>query len=371
MILQNCSKKELINRVRDKRTVLFGCGRVLDKAIERDSLLFSALNISFLIDNSTSKRNVTVFGKEYPVFPPDKLREENSCTVIIMSSKYYREMYQQLLDMSLSDNVECYIYPMIRISSHTIPTEEEHNRVLNGTRGIPKTIHSFWFSGEKKPDAYQKCIDSWKRFLPEYEIKEWNLSNYDIEKNEFMKTACQKRKWAFVSDYARLDVISTYGGIYMDMDVELIKDPDELLHHEAVFSFNMNDHIDLAMFASTARIPILETLMSMYDEQVFDDSEKAMSHFSQPGFVESSFLKYGINMDGRMQWIDDMVFLPKTYFMPLDMFTYLPQAQSEYTYAIHWCNGGWRDEKSTPEQVKRNRMLWDLFNSNNGGNRSV
>ena len=363
MILCNCSKYELNNRIRSKRIILFGCGKVLRDALEKNHAWIPTENISYLIDNRFEGQICTISGKSYEVYSPVKLCGEKSCVVIIMSSKYYQEMYEQLVGLNLSDDVECYLYPMIRVSNFTHVSEENHSKVLQGKYQIPKLIHSFWFSGEKKPDSYQKCIDSWEKYCPEYTIKEWTLSNYDIEKNDFMKMAAQQRKWAFVADFARLDVVNTYGGVYMDMDVELLKRPQELFCHKSIFSFNMSDHIDLAMFASVSNNPILEELMKLYEGKVFNSDGKTMNSFSQPGFVEEYFTRVGILMNGKLQWKQDMVFLPKTYLMPLDMFTYLPVASSKYTYAIHWCNGGWREEKSTPKQVKKNRKLWELFNS--------
>ena len=88
---------------------------------------------------------------------------------------------------------------------------------------IPKKIHYFWIGGNPKPESVLYCIDSWKKYCPDYEIIEWNESNYDFTKNEYMRQAYEAKKWAFVTDYARLDVIYKYGGIYLDTDVELIK----------------------------------------------------------------------------------------------------------------------------------------------------
>ncbi len=361
MITNNCSKSELKKQLFGKRVVLFGCGKALTNAIKTS--IFENIDIVYLIDNNQCGQKVNILGREYRIYSPEKIKEEKTCTIIIMSSRFHLEMYQQLVEMCLPDEIECYIYPMIRISNFTIPQIDEHIKLLNGNKRIPKVIHSFWFSGERLPEIYEKCMDSWKRICPDFEIKIWTSSEYDITKNSFMINAYEKKKWAFVADYARLDVVNNYGGIYMDLDVELKKSPEEIMCHDAIFSFNMVDHIDLAMFASTANNSILTKLMKLYDNERFDSDKDTMERIAQPGFIENALIEEGVRMTGQIQWIDDIVFLPKTYIMPLDMFTYLPQAQSEYTYAIHWCNGGWRDEKSTPEQVKQNRKLWELFNS--------
>ena len=89
---------------------------------------------------------------------------------------------------------------------------------------IPKIIHYCWFGGNSLPLNYQSYMESWKKNLPDYEIKCWNEDNFDVTQNLYCKEAYEHKKWAFVSDYARLKVIYDYGGIYLDTDVEVVKD---------------------------------------------------------------------------------------------------------------------------------------------------
>ena len=88
---------------------------------------------------------------------------------------------------------------------------------------IPKVIHYCWFGANALPESAIECIESWKQFCPDYEIIQWNETNYDVTKNRYMHEAYQNKKYGFVPDYARLDIIYTHGGIYLDTDVELIK----------------------------------------------------------------------------------------------------------------------------------------------------
>ena len=91
---------------------------------------------------------------------------------------------------------------------------------------IPKIIHYCWIGGTPLPEIAKKCIESWKKCCPDYEIREWNESNYDFTQNVYMKEAYEVKKWGFVPDYARLDIIYRYGGFYLDTDVELLKSLD-------------------------------------------------------------------------------------------------------------------------------------------------
>ena len=94
---------------------------------------------------------------------------------------------------------------------------------------IPKKIHYCWFGGKEMPNKDKKCIESWRKYCPDYEIIEWNESNYSLDKCKYMKDAYKEKKWGFVPDFARFDIIYNEGGIYMDTDVELISSLDDLL----------------------------------------------------------------------------------------------------------------------------------------------
>lgn len=100
---------------------------------------------------------------------------------------------------------------------------------------IPKKIHYCWFGGNPLPDDAIKCIDSWRRFFPDYEIKEWNESNYDLNGSDYVKEAYQAKKWAFVSDYARFDIFYKNVGLYFDTDVEIIKDMAEIIENRSFY----------------------------------------------------------------------------------------------------------------------------------------
>ena len=109
---------------------------------------------------------------------------------------------------------------------------------------IPKKFHYFWFGNGEKPDSVLKCIESWKKYCPDFEIIEWNENNYDIHKHPFMEKAYQEKKWAFVSDYARLDVLYEHGGIYLDTDVEILKDFSPLCVNQAYIGFERPDLVN-------------------------------------------------------------------------------------------------------------------------------
>lgn len=94
---------------------------------------------------------------------------------------------------------------------------------------IPKVIHYCWFGCKPLPEDVKRYIKTWKKYCPDYEIKEWNESNFDVKQNQYCREAYEAKKWAFVSDYVRLKVLYDYGGVYMDTDVEVCKPLDHSL----------------------------------------------------------------------------------------------------------------------------------------------
>ena len=136
---------------------------------------------------------------------------------------------------------------------------------------IKKVISYCWFGHNPLPEKVKICISSWKRMCPDYKIIEWNESNYDINKHPYMRDAYENKKWAFVSDYARLDIIYEHGGIYLDTDVELVRSLDTLLDCGAFLSIDKEDlSVNTGLgFGAEARNPLIKKLLSAYDNACF------------------------------------------------------------------------------------------------------
>ncbi len=138
---------------------------------------------------------------------------------------------------------------------------------------IPKIIHYCWFGGKDLPEEVQKCIESWRKFAPDYEIKRWDESNFDVNANTYTKEAYEQKKYAFVSDVARLSVVAKYGGFYLDTDVELIKPLDELRKYDAFMGMesgktNVNTGLG---FGAIPNHPVIIENMNMYKNRSFID----------------------------------------------------------------------------------------------------
>lgn len=135
---------------------------------------------------------------------------------------------------------------------------------------IPKKIHYCWFGGNPKSEIIEKCIASWKKHCPDWEIKEWNESNYDVNAHPYTKEAYEAKKWAFVSDVARLEIIYREGGLYMDTDVELLAPLDFVKDCDALFAFETNLNIATGLgFAAVQGHPSVQEMLSCYANKHF------------------------------------------------------------------------------------------------------
>lgn len=360
MKLCNCRLDELGCCIKGQRVVLFGIGDYFELYMKEIIPEEIQKSITYAVDNNRYDSVLQIADREVSVYAPSKLLEESKCVILISSGNYMYEMYEQLHAMHLSDEISCYIFPLIMVNSAGKQDIRIKEQIEKTAPQIPKVIHSFWFSGDKKPEAYQKCIDSWERICPDYEIHEWNMNNYDYTKHPFMEKAIQERKWAFASDYARLDVVYHQGGIYMDMDVELLHSLDSLLGCEAFFTFDTQNDIDLGTFAAKKNNPLIRELLKLYDNAAFSSEMKIMNKLCQPRYIRPVLRKAGLVLNGDMQLIDGMIFLPRTYLVPQDSVVYELTAMSEETLAVHRYNAGWKNDDYRMKRIENNRKLWGL-----------
>lgn len=355
----NIDMDRFIQYISDKDVYIYGVGDIFRRFVKREAYRDIYKNVVGYIDNGKAGENIEVFGQDHMVYAVDFLKTVGSGIILLCSMKYMDEMYQMLCGQGLSDEMECFMLPMIWAVS-TGRDDDAVRAVIDDVdkdvQKIEKKIHCFWFSGDEKPREYQQCVDSWKRVCPDYEIMEWTAENYDCEKNVFMKQAFDHKKWAFVSDYARLDVIYRYGGIYLDMDVELLKPFDPFLQFDAFFNFCTQNDIDLGSgFGSVKENPFIGSLLDLYGDMEFLDrnGEPVTDKVTQPELIRECFSKYGFRMDGNMQMVDGMLVLPRKYYSPVDDFFLQNSVQCDDTRGIHHYNAGWWAKEYQSERINR------------------
>ena len=122
---------------------------------------------------------------------------------------------------------------------------------------IPKVIHYCWLSGDPIPEKLQRCMDSWKKFLPDYEFVLWDLERFDIKTSQWVKEAFEARKYAFAADYIRLYAVYNYGGIYMDMDVEVVRPFDDLLASPYILGLESEKGVEAGVFGAERYLSLI------------------------------------------------------------------------------------------------------------------
>lgn len=217
---------------------------------------------------------------------------------------------------------------------------------------IPKKIHYCWFSGRPVPKEFEKYIDSWKKYCPDYEIIRWDESNYDVTKNAYMASAYKEKRWGFVPDYARFDIIYREGGIYLDTDVELIKPLDELLDNHCYLGFETTDIINAGLgFGAEKGNPVIGALRDMYEDISFYNEDGSLNLVPSPTYITNCLVKQGVRLDGSLKRQEQLTVYPVDYFAPKDYCTGILRL-SDNTYSIHHFSCTWmtREEKLAEER---------------------
>lgn len=182
---------------------------------------------------------------------------------------------------------------------------------------IPKIIHYCWFGRSELPPLAKKCIASWRNFLPDYEIKEWNEDNYDITKNAYMQAAYKEKKFGFVPDYIRSDLIYKYGGFYFDTDVEVIRPLDSLLQYKGVMGFESKEFVAGGLIvAGEKSLEIFKEMRDIYDSISFYNKDGSLNLLPSPAYNTEVLVKHGLKKNGEMQEVAGITIFPTDYFCP-------------------------------------------------------
>lgn len=206
---------------------------------------------------------------------------------------------------------------------------------------IPKKIHYCWFGRGEKPKLAVKCIESWKKYCPDYEIIEWNEDNFDVYRNEYTRMCYEEKKYAFLTDYIRLLVIEEHGGIYFDTDVEVIRSFDDLLDNTFFVGRENDDYINTGLgFGAEPHNTIVREMLSKYNTLL--DGKKGM--VGCPILNTQAFVGLGMRKENEKQVIEGGTILPSEFLNPYDSVTGVLKKTSN-TYSIHWYSMSWLGRK--------------------------
>ena len=206
---------------------------------------------------------------------------------------------------------------------------------------IPKIIHYCWFGKGNLPKLAEKCIESWKKYCPQYKIVCWNEDNFDINQNKYAKEAYEAGKWAFVSDYVRLKVLYDEGGIYLDTDVELVKPLDKLIEDGGFMGFDDNGVISTGLgFACEKGNKLIEELLADYDGISFIRNDGTYDLTPCPDRNTKTMQKLGFDINNQNQVFMGIKILPEDYLCPVKYYTG-KKIMTDNTYSIHHFCASW------------------------------
>ncbi len=211
---------------------------------------------------------------------------------------------------------------------------------------IPKIIHYCWFGNGEKSELVKKCIASWEKYCPDYEIKEWSEKSIDINSVDYMREAYEAKAWGFVPDVARLQIIYNNGGIYLDTDVELIKPLDDLLNNSCFIGMELDEYVNLGSgFGAEACNNVIKELLNEYKTLHYRLDNGEYNRIPSPKIQTKTLMRLGFKRINVMQTVMDAKIFPKDFFSPLEHNTGICDITSN-TYSIHHYDGSW----FTPEE---------------------
>lgn len=221
---------------------------------------------------------------------------------------------------------------------------------------IPKIIHYCWFGGNPKSESVKKYIESWRKYCPDYEIKEWNESNFNINENDYCREAYEAKKWAFVTDYVRLKALYEEGGFYMDTDVEVVKSLDPLRVYDAVSGYESPTHIPTGTMGACRDNEWIGMLLHDYDHRHFLRKDGTCDTITNVIVItDLTVKKYGLHLHGqKLVFGHNMVLLPFDYLCAKDLDTG-EICKTSNTYTIHHFAASWlpEDERNYSRLYKK------------------
>lgn len=230
---------------------------------------------------------------------------------------------------------------------------------------IPKIIHYIWFGNNAYSKKIEQCINSWHKMMPDYEFKLWNEETFDIENScQFVKEAYEQKKYAFVSDYVRLYALYEYGGIYLDTDIELIKQiPEDVIDHNITFSLDDGGYIAGSFIAAKRKQNLFKNLMDIYHKLSFIKSNGTLNLEVNNTYIQNSLSNtdYGYKQINAYQKLrDDIILYPNDFFHCRSLSSGKLHL-THNTYAIHWHTITWASSKTRIIKFLRINILVPLL----------
>lgn len=224
---------------------------------------------------------------------------------------------------------------------------------------IEKIIHYCWFGNGKLPSIVIKCIETWKFYLPDYKIILWDENNFDVNQITYTKQAYNLKKYAFVSDYARFNILYNYGGIYLDTDVELLRPLDLFLNNKMFTGFENKERVAPGLILGAEKgSSLMKEMMNIYHDKAYILADDSIDKDNVVSIFTKILLDKGLKLNGCLQSVEDLKIYPVDYFSPKSYFSGKTTI-TENTISIHHYAGTW-----VPKYVKVERKFWQFLGMN-------
>lgn len=316
--------------------------------------------------DTTGKEEVALNGKWYERIKKSDLYSVNTDdTVILISVTGYREVLAQFSSdpyfSSFTAIPAIYLESLYDDLRGLSVVKPKPNYRKNNQPVIPKIIHTFWFSTEQLPMKYRECLQSWKKYAPDFEIKIWDLNSYRPENCLFFDQAIEDKNWAFASDYARADVLRRYGGVYMDLDVEMLRPIDDLLYNDAYMSFESLTRIECGSgMGAIAGNKILDEICRSYESRPYYKADGSWDNSTCPVRYTEIIEKHGLQKNGCFQFVDDITIYPFEVLTGKSFDTGIIY-KTELSYTTHHHNGSWIPKGAKNAMENRYKEIADFL----------
>ncbi len=350
--IKNADPQQTKEYMKTKRVFVYGAGRALESCVD---IYLQGIAVEGIIDSDQNKIGtvVNIANKQVKVIDRNQFvqiynacKDKKQMLLFVSSPVYAAEIVAELDQIEALNGLQCFLQVLVRNTFG----ENKAFEFSKGEEIIPRKIHYIWIGGKPLSYDFQKNIESWKKHNPSYEIIQWDESNYDFRKNDYMRMTYDQGKYGFVINYARLDILKQQGGIYLDVDVEAIKSFDMLLRDKTFFNMGCADRVNMGCgFGTIPNQKIIADLMGQ-----FSNCTEEMILRPCHNYVHPILKKYGFELSNRFQNINGVVLYPSEVMSPLTI-PGLKDNFSENTVSIHKEAGTWMNdqEKSRIKLLKK------------------
>ena len=341
MELLDITLEDLEREVKDnnKKLVIYGLG-VVGKSVLPYFMesLDVANEVLFIVDRDTKKQGQfwEIGGRDIEIRPPEAICKVTEDFIVMITGSRYSSILDCLEEFKKKKDFETVLFPeMLRKRSTKLP-----NYRIDNTK-IPKVIHYCWFGDGRMPEDQQEYIHSWEKYCPGYEIRCWTEKDFDLNKYPYTRQAYEKKKWSYVSDVVRLEVLYEHGGIYLDTDVEVIRPLDDLLYQTGFVGIEKWGVINTG--GGCGVVPKNELIKRILDEKLKEGFilHDGSINTESSGYYETKvFVDAGFKPNNTIQTIEGITVYTSDFFHPYDYMS-KDLKITENTYSIHHFAGSW------------------------------